>query len=459
MNGTRVTLIASKIILVAVLLVAVKAEKALTNEVIYIRADGRVDPIGSPVSSSDNITYVIGDDLVQGIVVERDDILLWGANRSITGTGSGTGIGLFNRRNITIQNVRILDFSVGILVLNSTAVTLVSITLSNNYFGTTIWNSSHGARLMDSTIFGSHNGVWIRESENTEILSNALHSNLWDAIFISRSANCIIERNVVYLSGHNGIRLDTSSSAILTGNSVHSNLYYGAWVNNSDNCTVTRNLLSGNSFGLRLDYSSDSNIYQNSFLNNSMQVFSLESRGTWDNGFEGNYFSDYSGVDNNRDGVGDSPQIIYSNNVDRYPLMGIFSTFPALPLHSINVVSNSSIEECEYSELTDTIRMRVSATPDQNHGFCRITIPHILMDVDNITVVINGGTTEVLHLNTSLHDNGVNRWIYFSYRHSTLEIVILPEFSGLTMLMVGLSILLALLALKREKRAHKDFIR
>ena len=36
---------------------------------------------------------------------------------------------------------------------------------------------------------------------------------------------------------------------------------------------------------------------------------------------QGNYWNDYVGVDNNLDGVGDTPYLINANNIDRYPLM------------------------------------------------------------------------------------------------------------------------------------------
>ncbi|MDD3792425.1 MAG: hypothetical protein PHY74_04775, partial [Candidatus Bathyarchaeota archaeon] len=42
---------------------------------------------------------------------------------------------------------------------------------------------------------------------------------------------------------------------------------------------------------------------------------------TWDDGKEGNYWSDYTGTDDNTDGIGDTPYIIDALNQDRYPLM------------------------------------------------------------------------------------------------------------------------------------------
>lgn len=48
----------------------------------------------------------------------------------------------------------------------------------------------------------------------------------------------------------------------------------------------------------------------------------------------------------------------------------------------------------------------------------------------NITV--NG--TEPYYINYNLADNYTHRWIYFEFEHSTLEIVIVPEFPSLIIL-------------------------
>ena len=51
----------------------------------------------------------------------------------------------------------------------------------------------------------------------------------------------------------------------------------------------------------------------------------------WDNGKEGNYWSNYTGADANRDGIGDTPHVINEKNTDNYPLMNPAST-PQLTL-------------------------------------------------------------------------------------------------------------------------------
>jgi len=48
---------------------------------------------------------------------------------------------------------------------------------------------------------------------------------------------------------------------------------------------------------------------------------------TWDDGREGNYWSDYNGTDVNGDGIGDSAYVFDVQNEDRYPLM----TSPVAP--------------------------------------------------------------------------------------------------------------------------------
>jgi hypothetical protein len=66
---------------------------------------------------------------------------------------------------------------------------------------------------------------------------------------------------------------------------------------------------------------------------------------SWDNGAMGNYWSDYSGVDQNNDGIGDTPYVIDENNKDSYPLMTAHESLPSpTPTPTIIVTPTPSPE-------------------------------------------------------------------------------------------------------------------
>jgi len=148
----------------------------------------------------------------------------------------------------------------------------------------------------------------------------------------------------------------------------------------------------------------------------------------WDNGYEGNYWDNYVGTDTYGDGVGDTYFNIARGNVDNYPLAGMFSSFNTSLGHSVSVISNSTVGQFEHFQSTSTIKMYVSnMTANQTYGFCRVCIPHALIDADNILVTIDDGLTPVLYHNYTLYDNSTHRWIYFAYRHSTHKVNIMPK--------------------------------
>jgi parallel beta-helix repeat protein len=100
--------------------------------------------------------------------------------------------------------------------------------------------------------------------------------------------------------------------------------YRGILIQSSYN-NVSGNTLGKNTCGIELSSSSSNRIYHNNFIDNKYQalVSSDSLNNVWDDGYPsgGNYWINYTGVDANGDGIGDSPYVIDANNRDNFPLM------------------------------------------------------------------------------------------------------------------------------------------
>ena len=386
---------------------------------------------------------------------------------------------------------------------------IVSLVSSNNIIlGNNITNNSlHGIRLdgsLNNSIVGNNitnnnmPGIWLNGSSNNIVVGNNIAYNLWRGILLDGSLNnSIVGNNITnneygillqnssnnIIEGNNiannpyGIRVHTSSNSnSIVGNNIANNILYGILLFYSSNNIVSGNNIANNSidgiclrtssnsnsivgnnianngYGINL-YSSDNLFYHNNFLNNTVQVYLTPGyANVWDDGYPscGNYWSNYTGVDSNHDGIGDTAYIIAENNTDNFPLMGMFHSFNAFLGYDVYVISNSTIESFEYFESNSTIRMHVSnSSATQTYGFCRVCIPHDLM-TEPYNVTINGKTPT--YWNYTIYDNGTHRWIYFAYEHSTLEILIVPEFPSF--LILPLFMIATLLAVIVHGRKH-----
>ena len=156
-------------------------------------------------------------------------------------------------------------------------------------------------------------------------------------------------RNSLSVFGFSGIRLDHSNGSNISYNIITRN-YEGIWLENSNSNTFIdnyvsnsgegiyavsssnnifmNNMISNNEFGIVLRESSNNTVFHNSFLNNTWRsVSTINSINSWDNGLEGNYWSDYKGADDDHDAIGNTPYVINGNNQDNHPIMGAFSDF------------------------------------------------------------------------------------------------------------------------------------
>ena len=181
------------------------------------------------------------------------------------------------------------------------------------------------------------------------------------------NSTTITVRDLKLTNNYQGVLLAyTNKSRIENINT--SNDYFGIHLAYSSNNTVTNNNASDSWGGIYLSFSSSNKIYLNNFINNTNSAYSYSSTNIWNSAEEityvyngtahtnytGNYWDDYNGTDDNKDGIGDTPYSIDSDN-DTYPLMLPFEDYfmptgnvfdtgePANPYPSIMGTHNGTI--------------------------------------------------------------------------------------------------------------------
>jgi parallel beta-helix repeat protein len=171
--------------------------------------------------------------------------------------------------------------------------------------------------------------VLYTESNNNLVTENRIFQNLAGGIYaLYDSNNNMITKNTLnkcYKQGQSGIRLLFSSGNTLNKNSV-SNCYSGLLVVHND--LSNGNIIYENTFhqnyrGLHFVGGGNNVIHHNNIIKNDKQVEDNSAGNQYDDGLEGNYWSDYKGKDADDDGIGDTPYMIYgsSGGQDDYPLM------------------------------------------------------------------------------------------------------------------------------------------
>jgi hypothetical protein len=227
--------------------------------------NGSVNPNTAPIQQSGNI-YALTDNVYGCIKILKSNVVLDGAGHTITGSFNGNSSDIWVIGNGPSTNLSTYSYyTIGLDLGNSSieGVTVENLNVENFSIGMYIW------------------------TQNNTIIGNGISGNILGLL----------------LSG--------------------------------SNATITKNYISDNIEGLFFGFTPvgtfppDMVVYQNAFVKNNVQlsgcqckVYNLsEATHYWDNGKIGNYWSNYNGTSPNPDGIGDTPYMIDTLDMDRFPLV------------------------------------------------------------------------------------------------------------------------------------------
>jgi len=203
------------------------------------------------------VVHVANGTYAESVVVSKP-LLLEGESRTDTILYGGG----------TIQKI------VNILAEGVTVRTLRIVDGSSGW-GAGVYVAANHATVENCHIRLCNDGVWMNNKQHTTVLDCELQNN------------------------SSGIDMIYSSYGLFVGNDF-----------------------SNNSFGLEMRSSSSNNAaYENNFTGNSSWNATSSSGNAWDDGSRGNYWDDYTGSDDDGDGIGDQPYHTRGQGRDGYPLM------------------------------------------------------------------------------------------------------------------------------------------
>jgi len=431
-------------------------EHIIVNKPLSLVGENKQDTIIDGSGAETVVNIIASNITLSGFTIQNGGlgIYLWGSsNNFLSGndvSNNGHGIYLSYSGDNVVSGNNVSENEHGIYLEGSSNNALTGNDVSNNNgYGIRLYHSGSNV-LSGNDAPNNGYGIYVSDSDNNIFSGNGLPNNEY-GIHLSYSSNNALSGNDASNNSY-GIYLWGSSNNFLSGNDV-SNNGHGIYLSYSGDNVVSGNNVSENEHGIHLWGANNNIFFQNNFINYTEPLRSIASVDSWDNGVEGNYWSDYRGTDTDWDGINDTPYHISENSRDNYPLMARFLQFNIVAenqSYRITTVCNSTISNFQfYYDLeaeTNAVSFNVNSTGDK--GFCRISIPHALIDppfevrIDSLPPSYS----------KKVYANVTHTWLYFAYGHSQHEVTIIhaPPLEQLLwsqLSIIGLAITVAILFL------------
>ena len=252
-----------------------------------------------------------------------------------------------------------------VFLVNCSRIIVQNLTIRNQTQGLCLVSTSDSL-IMNNNITENEYGICINQSSNNKIVKNQVKGNLADSIYLTFSHGNIVSENQI-IRGFIGLYIANCTDNVFSRNDITDNSYNGVdFFGSSNNRLLENRIENQGRAGISMEYASNKNLIagnnvanngfcsvdlnnaqNNTFCHNNFEItitvrngyylthqildinsglpltspFVVLSRNNWDNGKEGNYWSDYNGSDQNSDGIGDSPYIVDTSLHAPLPMM------------------------------------------------------------------------------------------------------------------------------------------
>jgi len=298
-----------------------------------------------------NTIIIAKDPAVDVFNIESNKVTVSGF-KIMESKNNHSGIYMYECKNCTIENNRLLNNTIGVYVKNSE------------------YNL-----ILDNLIGKGEKGVYVEQSNYNTISENRASKNRY-GFYIPNSEGNLISNNTLSENKDYGILLSTGVSNTLSGNEA-SNNGRGIHLGNSDSNKISDNTIVSNEvYGLFICPKSDKNSIVNNYFNNTVNV---EANNGTDNIYNiektsgtnivggpylaGNYWAKPDGLghseitpDTNWDGIADKVyKLQNSDYVDRMPLVAVEVQETILPVANFSSNATSgypplSVQFTDFSE-------------------------------------------------------------------------------------------------------------
>ena len=233
------------------------------------------------------------------------------------------------------KDTTIIDVTAGIKIKKD-YVALTGFTIYDGHDGISI--AANNCNISNNKIRETTHGIVVFGNRND------ITNNVFEAIGLSSAIQLNFANMNNITNNHiescvEGIQIwQNSNNNTITENTISNCQDAAINFQYSNNNTIIRNNITNSGYGTSIYGSNNNSIINNNFVNNTIQFDANEwyyltfGNPRSNNTINKNYWSDYTGLDTNSDGVGDSPYIIDENNQDNYPLITPISTIEPTPI-------------------------------------------------------------------------------------------------------------------------------